>query len=249
MKISGCIVTYNASDEIMPCIKSILEDTKNLDFKLYVVDNASSDDTVEVIRHEFPQVKVITNDKNVGFGKGHNKVIEYLDSDYHVVINPDIKTEDKVIYKLTTYLEEHKDVGQICPRVLNTDESEQHLPKRNPRFKYVILSKFPGFKKYRAEYTRQGEDMSVATEIEFASGCFFALPTSLYKELKGFDDRYYMYFEDADLSRRVAEHGKKIVYDPETYVYHDWHRDNMRSLKGAVRFLNSMCKYFMRWGA
>lgn len=248
MKVSGCIVTYNARDEIIPCIKSILEDTKDIDFKLYIVDNASTDDTVEVIKTNFKDVTVIANDENVGFGKGHNSVMDYIDSDYHVVINPDINTEDGVIGKLVNYLSTHKDVGQVCPRVLNNDDTEQFLPKRNPRFKYVILSRFPGFKKYRREYTRQDEVFNEATDIEFASGSFFVVPTKVFRDINGFDDRYYMYFEDADLSRRVHEKGVRVVYDPETYVYHDWHRENMRSAKGAMRFLSSMFKYFFKWG-
>lgn len=252
MKVSGCIVTYNSHDEILSCIESILKQTRGIDFTLYVSDNCSVDDTVEQIRLHFPQVIILENEKNGGYGYGHNKVIDIVDSDYHFVINPDILLERDTISELVDYLVANKDknIGQVTPKVLNMDGSEQFLPKRNPSLKYVVMSKFPGFKKYRRQYTRQDEDLGSredATEVELATGCFFGCPTRVLKELNGFDSRYYMYFEDADLSRRIINQGYKVMFYPLTYVKHDWHRENTKSLRGIKNFLHSMTKYIRVW--
>lgn len=246
--VTGCIVTYNEEDTIEECIESILLHTKEINFKLYVSDNCSTDGTVSIIKEKFPQVKVIINDKNGGFGYGHNKILSKIDSDYHVVINPDIFMMDNAVCRMVAYMEEHKKVGMMTPKVLNLDGTQQFLPKRPPSIRYVILSKFKPFKKHRQFYTREVDLLDTSTDIEFCTGCFFCIRTELFKRLGGFDKRYYMYFEDADLSRSVLKDGNKIVFYPEVSVYHKWNRANTRSIKGIIRFLSSMVKYFNKWG-
>lgn len=248
IKVSGCIVTYNEQDMIEACVRSLLEQTKDVDFQLYISDNCSQDETLAIIRETFPQVTILENKKNGGFGYGHNQILNQIDSDYHVVINPDICIQEDAISKLVAYLEEHPTVGMVTPKILNMDGSEQFLPKRHPSIRYVILSKLKPFRKHRQFYTREVDNLTTSTSVEFCTGCFFVIRTELFRKLGGFDSRYYMYFEDADLSRTVLSEGYDIVFYPETAVYHKWHRANTRSVKGIVRFLTSMVKYFNKWG-
>lgn len=248
MKVSAGIVTYNSEGDVIKCIESIFKYTEGLDFTLYVSDNCSSDQTVSRVREQFPQVVVLENAKNGGYGYGNNKVISKVKSDYHVVINPDIELKENTIKILCDYLEAHQNVAMVTPKILNKDDTEQFLPKRNPRFSYVVLSKLPGLKKFRRKYTRQDENLKDETSIELCTGCFFAARTSVLREMRGFSREFYMYFEDADLSRRVKSAGYDIIFYPHTGVYHDWHRDNTHSAKGISRFLNSMMKYFKKWG-
>lgn len=247
-KVSGCIVTYNEEDIIEECISSILQHTKNLNFTLYVSDNDSKDKTVEIIRNKFPEVVLIENKKNGGFGDGHNRVLDQLDSEFHVVINPDIILKENTIEVLVDYLTLHNDVAMITPKIINEDGSEQYLPKRNPKFSYVILSKFKPFRNYRRIYTRQDERISEPVSVEFCTGCFFVIRTKVMKKMGGFDKRYYMYFEDADLSREVRRNGYDIIFYPMVKAVHKWRRENTKSLKGIFRFLTSMVKYFCKWG-
>lgn len=246
-KVTGCIVTYNNQDTIRKCIASILKETVGVEFTLYISDNGSMDRTLDIIRSDFPKVHIIENHKNGGFGYGHNQVLDMLDSDYHVVINPDVYLKSDAITVLCTYLEKHPSVGMIAPKVLNLDGSLQHLPKCLPSIRYVYLSKIPGFKKYRRLYTRADEHFTVPTSVKYCSGSFFVMPTALFKALGGFDERYFLYCEDADLCRQVLK-SYKVIYDPEASIYHEWHRDNVRSLKGILRFVKSQTKYFMKWG-
>ena len=246
-KVSGSIVTYNNSDIIYECIRSILEHTKNVDFSLYVVDNGSTDKTVEIIRENFKDVHLICNEENKGFGHGHNRVLTEIDSVYHVVINPDITLSQDAIGALCEYLDNHWDVTMITPKVLNEDGTEQFLPKYCPSIRHVIISKFKPFKYLRKQYTREPEDLKEPTEVEFCTGCFFVIRTEKLKELQGFDKRFFMYCEDADLSRRVRKDGKILFY-PLVSVTHKWERDNTRNLKGVLRFMSSLCKYFLKWG-
>ncbi len=246
-KVSGCIVTYNNSDIICECIETVLKNTQKVDFTLYVVDNASTDNTVELVRANFPQVEIIENTSNAGFGRGHNAVLDRLDSTYHAVINPDITLEGEVIYELCCYLEEHPQAAMITPQIRNEDGSEQYLPKYGPTIRFAILSKLKPFRYLRKIYTREQENISKPVETEFCTGCFFVIRTVQFQSLKGFDPRYFMYCEDADLSNRVRQSGKIIFY-PQVYAVHKWKRDNTKSLGGILRFMNSLMKYFAKWG-
>lgn len=244
--VTGCIVTYNNEGCIGNCVGSLYKETRDVEFKLYISDNRSTDGTVALIQKEFPEAEIILNSKNGGFGYGHNQILDKLDSKYHVVINPDIQIKEDVISKMAAYMDQHPEVGMVTPKILNPDGTEQFLPKKDPSIRYVILSKFKPFKHYRRLYTRQDEEFCEATEIKSCTGCFFMIRTDLFKQLKGFDHRFFMYYEDADLSRRAREH-KKLVFLPETCAYHEWKRDNTRSLRGIKIFLHSMIKYFGKW--
>ena len=103
LKVSGCVVTYNNASIISECIESVLKWTKNYDFKLYISDNGSTDGTVELIRRRFPQVIVLENKRNLGFGGGHNRILRKLDSKYHFVINPDIFVTHYVFGPMVNY--------------------------------------------------------------------------------------------------------------------------------------------------
>ncbi|MBR0085733.1 MAG: glycosyltransferase family 2 protein [Lachnospiraceae bacterium] len=247
LKVTGSIVTYNNAEDIENCIRSILTCTKGVRFTLYVIDNASTDDTLDIVKKNFPQVRIIRNRNNIGFGKGHNRMLPHLDSDYHVVINPDITLTRDTITELAAFMEKNKQAGIVSPKVLNPDGTEQYLPKRQPKFSYVMLSKFKPFKKYRDIYTMKDTAFTKAAAVGNVTGSFFMIRSELFKELNGFDDRYFMYFEDADIARSVREKGLRAVFYPKTNVIHKWKRDNTKSLKGIRIFLTSMLKYDRKW--
>ncbi|MCR5214353.1 MAG: glycosyltransferase family 2 protein [Eubacterium sp.] len=250
MKISGGIVTYNNERTIDKCLKTVLEFTKDkgYEFELYVYDNASTDSTLEIIE-SYPEVKLIKGKDNIGFGKGHNEIIKKVSSDYHFVINPDIYLDMDTIGVLVDYLDRMgHEVGLVTPKILNNDGTEQYLPKYCPTIRYVIISKFPGFHFLRDRYTRKKESFTEPESIEFCTGCFFGASTKYLKMLKGFSKRYFMYLEDTDLSRRVREDGRKIIFYPAATAHHNWQRDNTGSMKGIMRFLKSLVIYFNKWG-
>ncbi len=250
MRITGGIVTYNNKKTIDRCISSVLKMNidKDYDFRLYVYDNGSTDGTPELIESKYPEVKLIRDHANKGFGAGHNAIIKRVKSDYHFVINPDIYLDDNTVEELTKVLEKDESIGLITPRIMNNDGTEQFLPKYCPTVRYVFVSKIPGFKYLRRRYTRQEENLSEPTEIEFCTGCFFGARTSYLKRLKGFSNRYFMYCEDSDLSRRVRAQGKKIIFYPDVTAYHNWQRDNTGNLRGIYRFVKSLLVYFKKWG-
>lgn len=247
MKVTASIVTYNSANEISEVLNS-LSQAKNIE--IFVIDNASEDNTREIVKKEFPEIKLIASPKNLGFGGGHNLAIEQIDSNYHIIVNPDISVEKDEIEKMLSYMEANPDVVVLTPRVLNTDGSEQFLPKRRPNLKYLfggrLESKFKVCYRWRSEYTMRDEHIETPIQVDFATGCFMVCRSEALKKIGGFDERYFLYFEDADLTREMQKIGK-TMYVPSVHVTHKWKRENGKLGKGFFLALHSMFKYFRKW--
>lgn len=247
--VTGSIVTFNNMSTIDKTLQTLFEYTKDIDFKLFVVDNCSTDGTVEYIKANYPEVEVFVQEKNVGFGAGHNVVIDKINSKYHAVINPDIVFIENAIKEMSDYLDCNEDIGLLAPKIRFPNGKDQILGKRNPHFKYLLASRLrrgdePS--KLLTEYAMLDCDLTKPTEIENASGCFMLFRTSILKKIGGFDERYFMYFEDADITREVNKISKTVYY-PQAVVSHVWNRDSKRNLKLMAVHIHSMLKYYLKW--
>lgn len=247
-KVTGCIVTYNNMKTIKKAVDTILEYTDE-NFRLYVVDNNSTDGTPKFIRENYPEVCVIETGTNSGFGAGHNIVLPMLSSEYHIVINPDIVINENAIEKIVDFMDANPDIGLLSPKICFPDGREQILGKRNPRLKYLIASRMRDEEnpsKLLREYAMKDCDLSDVTDIENTTGCFMVFRTSVFKELKGFDEGYFMYFEDADIARRAKEISR-VVYYPHATILHEWGRESKRNFKLMLIHIQSMFRYFFKW--
>ncbi len=249
--VSGCIVTYNSKDRISTTITSVLENTKGVDFTLYIVDNASTDGTAEFIKENFPQVVVVEPKSNDGFGAGHNKILPFLTSKYHVVINPDILLKDDVITELCRYADEDENIGLLSPDIRFEDGTKQLLAKRNPTVRYLgahrLYDKEKPAGKLMTEYCMLDMPEDKPYPITNATGCFMFFRTEVFREIGGFDERFFMYLEDCDIARRVADRCKALHY-PMATVYHLWERESKHSKKLLLIHVQSILKYFLKWG-
>lgn len=243
-KISAAIVTHNDGDKAAAAISSILTHCKKYPIDLYIIDNNSTDDTLERISYLAQAVKIIRLEKNIGFGAAHNKVLEQIDSNYHFVINPDITINSDVFADIVDFMEENPETVMVSPDVLNTDGTTQYLPKSVPTFKRLFLGRLS--KKIRSEYVWKDKDINTPCEIDFCSGCFFCIKTECFKQLAGFDDRYFMYLEDADLTLRAKKLGK-TYFLPDVKVTHLWERGSHKSLKLLTIHIVSCIKYLIKW--
>ena len=222
-KISACIVAYCDYDEVCAAVRSVLANTPGDDFALYVVDNASPDGCgPRLAQTDFGDVRVqvICLPKNLGFGKGHNSIMDRLTSDVHFILNPDVIIHDDILPQMAQWL--------LLARQLA------------PRFGGVM-------QKADEHYTMQDEDLTIPRPIEFCTGSFAAIRTDVFKTIGGFDPEYFMYVEDADLTQRALRQG--LVYLlPQFTATHAWHRDPMRDAGKFKMQLKSMGRYFKKWG-
>ena len=248
--VSGCIVTYNNKDKIATTIESVLSMTQGVPFTLYVVDNASTDGTADYIKAQFPSVVVIESGENAGFGAGHNKVIPFLQSKYHVVINPDILLKDDAITARCAFADAHEDVGLLSPQIRFEDGRIQKLGKRNPTVRYLgthWFHKGDEENKTMTEYCMLDMPQDQPFPITNATGCFMFFRTAAFLDLGGFDERFFMYLEDCDIARRAAEK-YTVLHIPTVDVYHLWERGSKKSKKLLLIHIQSILKYFLKWG-
>ena len=249
-RISACIVSYNGFDEVCTAVRSILAQCKGADLIFYLVDNASPDGTGEKLAAEDfgPCVQAICLPENKGFGAGHNAVLPLLDSDYHFVINPDITLHEPVMENICAWLDEHPEAVMATPRMFFPDGREQILPKRKPNVLGLLARQgVPGLKKFGDRYAMLDEDLSKPTPIEFCTGSFFCIRTETFRKIGGFDEGYFMYVEDADITQKARREGL-VYFLPQFSACHAWRRAPGRQLRPFIQQLRSMGRYFCKWG-
>lgn len=242
------IVNFNDYLRTREAVRSILEQTRGVKIQIYVIDNASSDGSAERIANEFSSISIIFSDRNLGYGAANNLAIKRIDSEYHAIVNPDIILRSDALSELYAFMRKNKDVGLCIPAVRFLNGDLQNLPKRDPKLKYLVARRLPikSMEKHRRHYCMLDEDMSEVKDIEFASGCFMFARTELLKETGGFDERYFMYFEDADLSRTIRKRAR-VVCVPGVTVYHDYMRASAKKFRFLSIHIISMFKYFLKW--
>lgn len=250
-KVTASIVSYNGCEEVARAASSVLSYTKGVDLTLYLIDNASPDGTGQrLAAMDFgPRAKVLCLPQNVGFGKGHNAVLQALDSRYHAVINPDIELTEDAVARLCAWLDAHPEAVMATPRLVFPDGREQYTAKRLPSLLALAARQLPlpFLKGVERRYLMLDRDLTVPQEIDFCTGCFFVIRTEVFKAIGGFDESYFMYVEDADITREAQRYGK-VFYVPVAQVTHAWHRDANRKWKNFWMQIRSMFHYWHKWG-
>ncbi len=169
--------------------------------------------------------------------------------DYHFIINPDITVSSDVLSDIADFMDENPDISLMMPKILNSDGTEQFLPKRIPTAKYLFLGRlerlFKSLSKVRDEYTRKFDNIDTVTDIDFCSGCFMCIRSEVFKALGGFDERFFMYLEDADLTLRAQKFGRTVIA-PQFCVTHLWDRSSAKSIKYLFIHLSSAFKFLIK---
>ena len=248
--ITASIVTYNNEiSEIELLLRCILED--EIQLNLYVIDNSPTDYLRDICQDA--RINYIYLNENVGFGAAHNIAINEAiknGSKYHFVINPDICFDKDVLKPMVHYMDNHPDIGMMMPKILYPDGEIQYLPKLIPSPSDMIFRKMRFAGQAYERFIKKYELRDLCEHIFSApllSGCFTLLRLNAIKELGGYDERFFMYFEDFDLSRRIHKKYKTIYY-PEVSVYHDYASGANKNKKLFLIFVKSAIKYFNKWG-
>ena len=179
-------------------------------------------------------------------------MLDRLTSDVHFILNPDILLTGDVLEDMAAWLLARPGAAMATPQLRYPDGKLQHLPRRKPT-PWLLLArqlapKLGGcFKKADDHYTMQDEDLTVPRRIEFCTGSFSGVRTSTFKAVGGFDESYFMYVEDADLTQKMRTRGK-VYLVPQYTAIHAWHRAAHRDLKPALWQTGNLLKYFHKWG-
>lgn len=254
MKLSASIVLYNTKIEDL---KRVIDSyfAYQGEKQLFLVDNSPSDELKNIVAmYPNNEIHYIFNNANMGYGKAHNiairKSIEQGEP-YHIILNPDIIIEKGALEKLTDYMEQHPEVGNIMPKIIYPDGELQYLCKLLPSPIDLIFRRFIPVKKWKEAINKKYELHSFGYDkimnVPNLSGCFMFLRTEVLKQVGLFDENIFMYLEDIDLNRRI--HSKyQTIYYPEATVIHEHQKESYKSKKLLKAHIKSAIYYFNKYG-
>lgn len=256
VKLSICIVAFNDYEDIKKAVLSIEKHTSpSISKRLYIVDNGVSiSDKTSVLDFQsfiekFNDAIYIDVGRNLGFGKGQNYIISNLDSEYHAIVNPDVLINEDVFSSILKWMDLNLDAGMIIPYITDENGKKQEVYRRELTVFDICNRTFlkKVFRKRAMKHTMQNMDYSIPFRVPFGQGSFLVIRSSLFKQLNGFDENYFMYVEDADLCKRVNQISK-LMYFPGAQVIHKWHKESHSSWKHLRYHFQSLCYYFKKWG-
>lgn len=260
MDISIIIVNYKSQEKLKNCLLSIKNaDMGNISFEVIVVENNSGDDIYNLI-NDYKFAKLVKSEKNLGMGGGNNLGIKYSKGKYILISNPDIVFKKESIINLYNFLKDNNEVALVGPKLLNPDKSLQYSCARFPKIYTPLLRRTAignFFPNYLNKYFLKHENYDKIKEVDWLLGaCFLVRRDEMFlKENKLFDERYFMYFEDVDLCRRIKKSKKKTIYLPKSIAIHDhlrssakmpWYLAIFRD-KLARQHILSWWRYFLKW--
>jgi GT2 family glycosyltransferase len=225
MKLSIIILCWNDLKVISDCIASIHAKTHSVEFEIIVSDNGSTDGSIEHIRKNFPDVRIIENGTNLRFAKGNNVGIDASRGEYVLILNPDTLMHEGTLDKMIAYADKHPEAGAFGCRILNADGTNQGgiRPFPTTRSEWVLALGLRGLARISdwfspGEY--EGWDADTERTVGWIAGCFLLIRGNLVRSLGGFDSQFFYYFEDTDLCRRVWEAGYPIRFTPSVSITH-----------------------------
>jgi GT2 family glycosyltransferase len=226
MKLSIIIVSYNVEKLLFDCLTSLVKASKNINTEIFVVDNNSNDDSCNMVNNKFPFVKLIENKINVGFSTANNQAIKQSKGEYILILNPDTIVYENTLDYCLDFCEKHKSSGAIGVKMINDDgeflpESKRSFPSPLVSFYRIIgLSKIfnnsPVFNKYYLSYLNENENHIVDT----LAGAFMWIKKTTLENVGFFDESFFMYGEDIDLSYRIQKSGLDNYYLGKTSILH-----------------------------
>ncbi len=286
LDLSIQIVNWNAREHLRQCLRSILEHPPSVPYEILVLDNASWDGSAQMLEKEFPEVRLLVSEQNLGFSKGHNLLAQGAQGRYLFILNPDTLVMPGALDKLVAFADAealtHPDppsptgrrresatplplgegqgvranqgvrVGIVGPKILNPDGSLQYSCRTFPNpvaalFRNTPLGKLFPHNRYTREYLMTDWDHNSVREVDWVSGSAMLVRKSVYDQLGGFDEQFFMYCEDMDLCYRAWQAGYKVVYYPEAVIIHAIGRSTDLVANRMIRtFHLSMYRYYKK---
>ncbi len=219
------IVNWNAREHLRQSLRSILDTPPKVPYEIIVLDNASHDGSVQMIEKEFPQVRLLVSEQNLGFSRGHNLIAKGAQGNYLFLLNPDTIVMPSALDLLVAYAERHPEMGIIGPKILNPDGSLQYSCRQFPNptaalFRNTPLGKLFPNNRFTRDYLMTDWDHNSEREVDWVSGAALFIRRELYERLGGLDEQFFMYCEDTDLCYRAWQLGGRVVYYPEAKIVH-----------------------------
>jgi GT2 family glycosyltransferase len=264
LKLSITIVIYKPNIPVLEKVLLALFNSENVNFKMsiFIIDNSAEVDWHAKIKNFYTSlqcpnwcnVNLIESPGNIGYGRANNLILNKLDSDYHLVLNPDVFVYPDTINNSIYFMDKNPKIGLLTPAVYDEAGQQQFLCKRNPTlFTMFLRGGAPSFvkkkfKRYLDRYEMRDVDYcSMIKDVPSPTGCFMFFRTEIFKKLGGFDPVFFMYYEDTDLGRRLLQISHS-TYVPNVKIIHQWARETHKSWRMRWITIKSGLTYWRKWG-
>ncbi len=243
MKLSVVIVSYNVRALLTACIDSVVKAAEGIDTEVFVVDNDSADDTVEVIARDYPWVHLIDNKENFGFSKANNMAIRQSEGEYVLLLNPDTVVAEGTLRGAVTFMDQHPEAGGAGVRMHNADGTLAPESRRAVPTPFVAARKMLGFSK---RYYMSHLPWDKPGKIEVVSGAFMLLRRKAIDQVGLLDEDFFMYGEDIDLSYRLLQGGWQNWYLPLDIVHYKGQSTQKSDFRYVHVFYQAMLIFFRK---
>lgn len=247
MDISFIIVNWNTKDLLRDCLDSIYKTVNGPAFEVIVVDNASSDGSQAMLAAEYPQVRVIANAENRGFGAANNQGFGLMQGRYALLLNTDAVLTEGATEKLWSFAEAHPKAAIVCGQLLNADGSRQNSIASFPTLltlavnvsllEYLFPRLYPS-KRYRHE---------APLEVDSAVGACMLVTKRALDEVSWFDERYFFFFEETDLAFAMKQDGWQVWQVPDAFIYHLQGQSIGHSTRSRIEYYRSRYQFLSKW--
>ena len=243
MKLSVVIVSYNVRELLTACIDSVVKAAESIDTEVFVVDNKSVDDTIEVISRDYPWVHLINNKENLGFSKANNIAIRQAEGEYVLLLNPDTVVAEWTLRGAIEFMDQHPEAGGAGVRMHNADGTLAPESRRAVPTPMVAARKMLGFtKRYYMSYLSWNEP----GQIEVISGAFMLLRRKAIDQVGMLDEDFFMYGEDIDLSYRLLKGGWQNWYLPLDIIHYKGQSTQKSDFRYVHVFYQAMLIFFRK---
>jgi N-acetylglucosaminyl-diphospho-decaprenol L-rhamnosyltransferase len=250
--VSVVIVNYHSYAELVACLTALKPEARALPLDVVVVDQESDSARVAKIRERFPTATLISNRRNDGFAAGVNRGASKTSGTYLLVLNPDTVVAPGLIDTLANWLDAHPNVAVVGPRILNADGSVQPSARRFPDLTTGLGGRQSWLTRISPDnwLSRRNLDWSRASEpvdVDWVSGACMMIRRAAFDAVGGMDDRFFLYWEDADLCRRLLTAGYRTVYLPSVTAVHEGSRASRHApARSLVAFHRSAFRYYWK---
>lgn len=254
--LSIIIVNYNAESFLKQCLASIYEREHSFSFETIVVDNHSVDGSAAMVRKDFPQVSLLENSCNIGFAKGNNAGIAASTGRYILLLNSDTKILDAALEKLTNFLDTHREVAVVAPRLVYPDLMDQGVARTFPTPINVLFGRttlltriFPNNRYSKKYLLSRGHSSDEPFEVDWVSGACLMMRKEIIEAIGDLDEKYFMYWEDVDLCFRIKKAGWKICCIPEARVIHYEGKSTSKKVSNRciIEFNKGAYRYYRKY--
>lgn len=213
MDLSIIIVSFNTKDLLKNCLTSVFNTTKGINFEVFVVDNGSTDGSIEMVKKKFPKVFLIKNKKNLGFARANNQALKKAKGEYLLLLNSDTKILDNALEKLVNFAKGKEELGIVGPKLLNPDKSPQPSAAPFYTLPVVFISLLRGDSFLRRSYQE-------TREVDWVAGACFLIKKEITKKIGFLDEEFFMYIEEMEFCFRAKKAGYKTYFYPAAKIFH-----------------------------